>query len=415
MKSPTTGHHASSSPAGIALLLASLSALGPFSIDAYLPSFHDIGSSLHASPVAVQQTLTAYLLPYAGMSLWHGALSDSFGRRKVMLGMLILFLLGSVGCLCAWSIESLTFFRVIQGISAGAGTIIGRAMVRDLFDGIAARQLMSRIAVVFALAPALGPIMGGWLQVWWGWRSVFVMLSLMSLLLIIISWRVLPETLKGSERQPLHFLNLAKSYGRALISGRYLLLVMAVTLNFSAVFLYIVSAPAFVQNLLHRSETEFYWLFIPITLGMISGTWLSGKVAAIWSNSKTITIAYIIMLVAAAVNFLMHRHHGAMLLWSILPLAAFVVGNSLAMPSLTLMALDLFPERRGLAASCQGFVQTSGNALVNAVLAPLLWHSASSLALGMLGIFGGGLLAFTGYQSVQRLTGQQEKMRQVDA
>lgn len=156
-----------SSHRGIPYLLAALSALGPFSIDAYLPSFRDIGEHFAASPLLVQQTITAYLLPFGAMTLFHGALSDSFGRRQITLLMAMLFLFASLGCMCAQSINSLIGFRILQSLSAGAGMIIGRAMVRDLFDGIAAQKMIGQIAVVFAIALALGPIISRWLQICW--------------------------------------------------------------------------------------------------------------------------------------------------------------------------------------------------------------------------------------------------------
>ena len=156
---------------GITLLLAALGALGPFSIDTYLPSFNDIGQSLHASPVEVQQTLTAYLVPFAIMALWHGAISDALGRRRVLLVSLALFGLALFGCLFATRIEHLWALRALQGMSAGAGIVISRAIVRDLFDGPRAHQLMAHITMMFALAPAIAPVIGGRLQAWFGWRS----------------------------------------------------------------------------------------------------------------------------------------------------------------------------------------------------------------------------------------------------
>jgi DHA1 family bicyclomycin/chloramphenicol resistance-like MFS transporter len=161
---------------GIALLLAALSSLGPFAIDTYLPSFHEIGSQLNATPIEVQQTLSAYLLSLAAMTLWHGAISDRFGRRRVILVALALFAGASAGCALATRIEQLWFWRALQGITAGAGIVISRAIVRDLFDGAAAQRLMSQITMMFALAPAIAPLIGGQLQNWFGWRSVFAFL-----------------------------------------------------------------------------------------------------------------------------------------------------------------------------------------------------------------------------------------------
>lgn len=387
---------------GLTLLLGALSALGPFTIDAYLPSFRDIGRAFDAAPEQVQQTMTAYLVPFAVMTLWHGALSDAFGRRRVTLWALAVFVVASLGCMAAWTLESLTIFRALQGASVGAGTVIGRAIVRDVFDGAEARRLMSAIALLFAIAPAVGPIIGGWLQVAFGWRSVFVFLALFSALVWLACWKALPETLPAHRRQPLRAGHLLRGYAAVLRSGRFLALVVALTMNFAANFLYIVSAPAFVFHALQRSETEFYWLFGPITAGMMLGNAVAGRLAARWSHRRMLVLGYAVMALAALANVLLHLRHAAELPWSVLPLGVFAFGVTLTMPSLTLMALDLFPERRGLAASCQSFVQTGGNAVVAAVLAPALWATAHHLSLGMAALFATGAGAMLVFGMLRR-------------
>lgn len=378
---------------GLAATLAALSALGPFATDTYLPSLQEIGRVFDAPPVLVQQTLTAYMLTFALMTLWQGAISDALGRRRVTLAMLSVFFVASLGCMLSWSIGSLMFFRALQGMSAGAGMVIGRAIVRDVLDGAEAQRLMARIALTFAIAPALGPVVGGWLHVWFGWRSVFAFLALYAGGLLWWCARELPETLPASHRQPLRVGHLLRSYGSVLQNGTFVALVVAVTLNFSAVFIYIMSAPAFLLNLLRVEETDFLWLFGPITAGMLIGTWLSSQLAGQLSSRRTLVVAYALMAVAAAGNLILHLLQPPSLPWSVLPLVLYVVGSSLAMPSLTLMALDRFPRQRGLAASCQGFVQSSGNVAVTAIIAPALWGSAVSLATGQAVLFAGAAVA----------------------
>ena len=384
------------------MLLAALSAIGPFSTDAYLPSFREIGRVFGAAPVLVQQTLTAYMVPFAAMTLWQGAISDALGRRRVTLWMLALFFLASVGCMFAWSIGALLLFRALQGMTAGAGMVIGRAIVRDVLDGPEARRLMSHIALMFAIAPALGPVIGGWLHVWFGWRAVFAFLALFAAVLWWCCWRALPETLAPAHRHSLQPEALIRGYWQAIRTAPFVALVLAITLNFSAIFIYIVSAPAFLIGQLHVSETGFLWLFGPITGGLLIGTWISARLAGHLSNRRTVALAYGFMVIAALGNLAFHAWCPPALPWSIVPLVVYVVGSSLSMPSLTLMALDLFPERRGLASSCQGFMQSSGNALVTAVLAPLLWGTAFMLAAGMLSLLTVGVGAFLGYEIMHR-------------
>ena len=383
-------------------MLAALAALGPFSIDAYLPSMPQIGRVFTASPLLVQQTLTAYLAPFALLSLWHGAFSDTWGRRRVTLWALALFFVASVGCTLAWSIESLLFFRVMQGMTAGAGMVVGRAIVRDVLDGAEAQRLMSQITLVFAVAPAVAPVIGGWLHVWFGWRAVFAFVVVFAGGVWLVCWRSLPETLPQERRQPMNPGFLLRSYWQVLRTAPFVALSIAVTFNFAAVFIYIVAAPVFLIHHLHVSETGFLWLFGPSTSGIVTGAWLSGRLAGRLSRQKTVWWAYGIMVFAALGNVILNAFVPPGLPWSVAPIFVYFAGSALAMPSLTLMALDLFPEQRGLAASCQSFVQTAGNAIATAVVAPLVWGSTLTLSLGMAVILAVGLGAFVVHQRLAR-------------
>ncbi|MCP5267417.1 MAG: multidrug effflux MFS transporter [Zoogloeaceae bacterium] len=378
---------------GFALLLAALSALGPFSIDTYLPSFPEMAEKLNASPLQVQQTLTAYLIPFAAMALWHGAISDALGRRRVILWALGLFGLASFGCIFATRIEHLWLLRALQGISAGAGIVISRAIVRDLYDGAAAQKLMSHVAITFALAPAIAPVIGGWLQSWFGWRSVFFFLTLLTSALLYASWRWLPETLPPEKRQSLHPGYLARTYRKVLSTPSFLAATAAVALNFVGFFIYVLSAPVFLMQHLGVSEREFLWLFGPAMSGLMLGSWASGRFAGKLTPMQCIVRGYVVMALAALLNLGISFGLAPGLPWSVLPLFVYTTGMALAMPSLTLLALDPFVSERGLAASCQTFLQAGFNGLAAGLIAPLLWGSTGTLALGMTGMASAGAMA----------------------
>jgi DHA1 family bicyclomycin/chloramphenicol resistance-like MFS transporter len=372
--SALTGRHR-----GLAALLASLSAVGPFSIDAYLPSMGEIGRVLHATPAGVQLTLTAYMVPFAIMTLWHGAISDAWGRRPVVLWGMGLFGLASVGCIFARSIEMLLVFRCLQGATAGAGMVVGRAIVRDQFHGADAQRVMSQVTLTFAIAPAVAPVIGGWLQVAFGWRAVFIFLVLFTSVVWVLCRSMLLETLALNKRQPLHPVYLARSYWRVLTSLPFVAACLALMFNFSGFFIYVTSAPVFLMRHLGVSATGFLWLFGPTTIGMAFGSWLSGRIAGRMTPRRTIAWSYGIMGLAAASNLSFHLFHPPTLPWSVAPLLLYVFGMSLAFPTITLLALDIFPAQRGLASSCQSFIAMTGASL-NAIVAPLLWGSALSLA-----------------------------------
>ncbi len=393
------------SPRTFALLLASMAALGPFSIDTYLPSFHDIGQDLHATPIQVQQTLSAYLLAFAVMTLWHGALADRFGRRRVILVALALFGAASVGCAFATSIEQLWLWRALQGVTAGAGMVVTRAIVRDLFDGAAAQRLISHITMMFALAPAIAPLIGGWLQTWFGWRSVFAFLVALTATLWIACWKLLPETLPPEKRQSLHPAYLGRAYWNVLSSPPFLLACGALSLNFAGFFVYVLSAPVFLMNHLGVPETGFLWLFGPAMGGLMLGSWLAGHLAGKRSPGTTVKLGYAVMAGAALANVGLNLALPPGLPWSVMPLFAYTLGMSLAMPNLTLFALDPFPDNRGMAASCQTFLQSGFNSLVAALIAPAVWGSTLSLALAMAGLLTLGLLAALFYRRSVLLPG----------
>ncbi|RYD40067.1 MAG: MFS transporter, partial [Verrucomicrobiaceae bacterium] len=224
------------------LLIASLSMMGPFSIDTYLPSFREMEHSLGATALQVQQSLTAFLIPFAFMTLWHGALSDAFGRRRVIIISLAIVALSSLGCAFAQSIEVLWGFRVIQGLSAGV-FVIGRAVVRDVYEGPTAQRVMSQVAVLFAIGPAIAPVLGGQLHEWFGWRSVFLFLACFSAAIAVWAFQCLPETLDPAHRQALHAGHLARSYRRTLTHPGFLASSLASAFNFTAIFLYVAGAP----------------------------------------------------------------------------------------------------------------------------------------------------------------------------
>lgn len=368
---------------GLAMLLAGLATLGPFSIDTYMPSFPAMQASLNASPLQVQQTLSVYLFCFAIMMLFHGSFSDSFGRRPIILGSLVAFMLTSIACAFANDIHTLIVLRGVQGLSAGAGLIVGRAIIRDLYEGAEAQRLMSHITMMFGISPAIAPIIGGWLHVMFGWHSVFLFMGGLGLLLLVLSYHYLPETHPRALRQPFSFKPLVRNYHEVASHPHFLLLAATVALHFAGFFLYIASAPVFILQTLHLQVDQFAWLFIPAISGVMMGAFLSGRLAGHITPHQTVAYAYGLLGTAVLINLVYNFAFTPAWPWAILPIVLYGMGMSLAMPSITLLALDLFPQHRGLVSSMQGFVQTMLNALVAGAVSPLLSVSPLYLALGM--------------------------------
>lgn len=378
----------------LAALLACLGMLGPFSIDTYLPAFTGIAASLGATPLQMQQTLSAYLLGFAVMNLFHGALADSFGRRPVVLVGVALFTLASVGCALSQSIGALVFFRALQGMSAGAGIVVSRAVIRDLFPPADAQRVMSQVTIYFGVAPAVAPMVGGFLFVHAGWHSIFWFLVGVGVLLWVTMWRMLPESLHPSEVQPFSAGHLLRGYWQMGSSARFVALAFASGVPFNGVFLYVLSAPVYLGEILHLGPTEFFWFFMATIGGIMGGAWWSGRLAGKLPPQRQIRRGFRIMAVVSvvnvALNFLLPPHPA----WAIPLIALFAFGWALMVPVVTLLVLDQVPDRRGMASSLQACLGSAANALVAGAIAPLVMHSAPALAVTSMLLMGVGICAW---------------------
>ena len=378
----------------LAVLLALLGTLGPFSIDTYLPAFSGIARSLGATPAEMQQTLSAYLFGFAFMNLFHGALSDSLGRRPVVLWGIAVFTLASAGCAMSQSIGQLVFFRALQGLSSGAGMVVSRAVIRDMFAPAQAQKVMSLVTIYFGVAPAVAPLIGGWLFVHLDWHSIFWFLTLVGAALWAANYKLLPETLHLSHRQPFEVKHLMRGYWQLGSNPRFLLLALSSCIPFNGMFLYVLSAPAFLGEHLQLAPPDFFWLFLLTIAGIMTGAWLSGRMAGRLPPKQQIRYGFSVMLLMSVVNVAANFVWVPQASWAMFPIALFAFGWALMVPVVTLQVLDLYPERRGMASSLQAFVGSTANGIVAGVVAPLVMHSTRALAVTSLGMLGIGLLAW---------------------
>ncbi len=378
----------------LAVLLALLGMLGPFSIDTYLPAFSGIASSLGATPVEMQQTLSAYLFGFSFMNLFHGALSDSFGRRPVVLWGIAVFTVASAGCALSQSIGQLVFFRALQGLSTGAGIVVSRAVVRDMFPPADAQRVMAQITIYFGVAPAVAPIIGGWLFVHADWHAIFWFLTAVGVALWFSNFKLLPETLHVSQRQPFEVGHLMRGYWQLCSNPRFLLLALASGVPFNGMFLYVLSAPAFLGDILGLGPTEFFWFFLLTIGGIMGGATASGRLAGKIAPKRQIRHGFVIMLTISVLNVVANLLFTPHVSWALLPIAAYCFGWSLMVPVVTLLVLDLYPERRGMASSLQAVIASATNGVVAGLLAPLVMHSAIALAVTALGMMSVGMFAW---------------------
>ena len=378
----------------LAFLLACLGMLGPFSIDTYLPAFTGIAQSIGATPVQMQQTLSAYLFGFALMNLFHGALSDSLGRRPVVLWGIVIFTIASAGCAMSQHIGLLVFFRALQGMSAGAGIVISRAVIRDMFPPADAQRVMSQVTIYFGVAPAVAPMVGGFLFVNVGWHSIFWFLTFVGVALWVANYKLLPETLHDTHRQPFNVRNLLKGYWELGSSPRFLMLALASGIPFNGMFLYVLSAPVFLGEHLHLGPGQFFWFFTLTISGIMGGAWLSGRLAGRIKPKHQIRNGFLIMIGVSVLNLALNLAFTPQAWWALFPIAIFAFGWALMVPVVTLMVLDLVPERRGMASSFQACIGSLANGIVAGVIAPLVMHSTVSLAVASLLMMSIGVFAW---------------------
>ena len=368
-------------PLGLAVLLACMSSLSPFSIDTFFPSFRVMQADFGVTALQMQQTITGYLLPYAIMSLFHGSLSDALGRRVVVLGGLAVYAVASFACMLAPGFGTLLLFRAAQGVSAGAGMVVARAVVRDLYDGAAAQRLMSTIMMLFSLAPAIAPIIGGWIHVWAGWRAVFGMLTLLALVLLLACYWRLPETHPLHRRISFGIAPLLRGSWQVFSDTKFRCLAFASALSFSAFHLYVAAAPAIIFDHWHLSETQFGSMFVPGISGMALGAWLSGRFAGRVHASHQILYGFAISFSAALLITLAHLSSASVpIYWQQLALAVLALGIQFAAPVLNISMLDLFPHMRGTASSVLNCLSLLLSTFVMGFVGPHLQHSMALLS-----------------------------------
>lgn len=384
------------------ITVALLTMIGPFSIDTYLPSFPDIEAEFHVTRAVMSQTLGFYLAAAGFFTLVWGPLSDRIGRRYTILGTLIIYISASVGCAMADSYSTFLTFRVLQGMAASGGMIAGRAMVRDAHDAQTAHRTMSYVMMLFAMAPAFAPIIGGWLHDLLGWRSIFYFLILYAASMWILTIRFLGETLPHAHRQSIHPVQIGRLYRDVLLKPRFLFLVFTLGSAFGGMFLYIAGSPTVIYDFLGLGVDSFWVQFVPMTSGIVIGSFVSGKLTHYFKAQTLVNAAIAILGLACLLNL-------GQVLWLpvnvytlIAPQVVYAFGISFIMPGITVMAMDCFPQNRGAATAVQSFVQMLATSLVVSVLLPALHATVMHFVIGQTALFGTAALLWLGASRLQR-------------
>ena len=384
-------------------LLAMLTALGPLSMDMYLPSLPDIARVLETPTARVQLTISSYLIGFAVGQLIYGPLSDRHGRRPVLLAALGLYVTGTLICAATQSIDTLIAARFLQAVGGAGSIVLARAMVRDLYSGVRAARELSLMGSISAFAPIVAPMIGGVLQTAFGWRASFIVMGAVAAIAIFVAHRLLPETLPQRAGEPISLSSMVRGYGAVLQHRGFLAYLGILTISYAGLFAWISGGPVVLQGVYGLSALAFGFTFALGAAGYMVGASIAARLVTRLGLDRTMGLGVVALAVGGlgvAAVVAMRIPNG---IWLVAVMAVYLAGLGLSMPQAMAGALTPFPQRAGTAASLMGLVQQTAAAVVAAVVGDYLGHSAWPVA-GVVAVM--GCLTFLLWALTRRLRAQ---------
>lgn len=380
------------SPKFLIVVVALIGMMAPFTIDTYLPSFPSIEAELAIDRGLLTQTLSVYLISFALATLIWGPMADKWGRKPIILLSLTGYLAASVLSAWAQSIEVLLLGRALQGIMVAGSLVASRAMIRDYFQGDEAQKAMALMMMLFAAAPAMAPIIGGWLEVHLGWRSVFYFLAAYALLIMLMFATQVPETQDPEHIQSIHPINIVKSYWQSIVHPQFLRLVAAQGFIIGGFFVYVAGSASIIFDHLKLGEQDFWVLFVPVVSGILVGSILIHRLTYLYKPTRLINVAFGLAAMAVIINMAFETYLPIQA-WSVVaPLVLYAVAFAMVNPGLSIVSLDCLPTKRGLASSVQSLFQMGMAGLVAALVVPHVHHSLQAMAVAQASLFAVALL-----------------------
>ena len=379
----------------LTLLLAMLTGLGPLSVDMYLASLPSIGRLLNAPTSQVQLTISAYLVGFAIAQVFYGPLSDRHGRRPVLIVALGIYLLATLACALAFSIETLIAARFLQAVGGSGASVLARAVVRDMYEGTRIGRELARMAAIMALAPLVAPLIGGVLETGFGWRSNFVVLFIFCAVAWVMVWFLLPETVRQRAPEPVSVASTLRSYRRFLGDSGFVIHLGIATCCLCGLFAWISSAAFVIQDVYGLSPLAFGLAFAAGSSGYMVGTTIAAHFVMRWGGGLTMGLGCAAMALGGLVMvvLLAVTPYGAF--GVIAAIGLYMIGMGMTLAQAQAGALLPFPDRAGAASSLLGFTTQTLSAVVGAILGHTLGSTAWPLAIAMMLVGGLSLLLWT--------------------
>ena len=348
----------------VSVLLTGLVALGPISTDLYLPALPSIGAAFQADPGATQLTLSVFMIGLALGMLAYGPLSDRFGRRPLILGGTVVFVIASIGCALATSLDMLIALRFFQALGACCGPVLGRAVVRDVYPPAGAAKVLAYLAVAMGVAPALGPIIGGLLTEWASWRATFWVLALVGVAVGVGAAVLLMETNRYKDPTATQPLRLAANYAELLRNRSYVAYVVVAACGLSGIFSFISGSSFVLIDAVGLSPSAFGLCFSAVVVGFMTGSFTSGRTVSRFGIDRLIRIGTVTSLTGAVAMMAAAQLGPPTIATVVGPMVLFMIGVGFTLPNAMAGAMQPFPHMAGTASALLGFSQMSLAALV---------------------------------------------------
>ena len=371
-------------------LLAALVALGPLSVDMYLPAMPTMMRALDADIGQMHLTLSTYLTGFAVFHLACGPLADRFGRKPLLLGGTLVFVAACIGCAQSDSVEELLVFRFLQGVGACVGPTLARTVTRDIFGPRRAARALSLIAMLMALGPAVAPTLGGFVLLVLPWPVIFIFLALYGALMILLIQVYLAESLPG--RQSLHPASIARNYAHLIADPSFLSVTIASALVYAGLMAYLSSSSFVYIDMLGVPVQYFGFIFLSTVAGYIAGSGISARLATRWDSQQTMLLGGALCVLTCTCMWVGNNLFATSIWVLILPMTVYAIGMGLVLPHAMAIAMAPFPQMAGTASALLGFIQMGLSALATALVGALLTDSPQPMLIAMVAFNGGALL-----------------------
>lgn len=363
------------------IILGLLTAIGPLSIDMYLPAFPAIAKSLHTDIAAVTLSLSSFFVGISAGQLLYGPLLERYGRKKPLYAGLFLYFLSSVGCATAQSVEILIFCRLLQGLGGSVGMVAARAMVRDIFAVKDSAKIFSLLMLVVSVSPIIAPTLGGYITAALGWRTIFVVLILTILLILTGSYFYLPESRPPNPDFSLKPVRILQNFASVLQHPGFLRYALTGAVSAAGLYAYIAGSPHVFMDLYKVSEAEFGWIFAFIAAGLVTASQVNTIRLKKRSSIQIIQRASFIQAIIGFLMVLVMLMKWDSLVLTILLIFAFLSCQGFIFPNATALALAPLGHNAGNASAMIGAIQMTVGASASAIVG--IVHNETTLPMAV--------------------------------